>query len=97
MFGHSYGSLVILETARRTEVFSQVAGYEPGLSVDGWIPVDWMPRYRELLAAGDTRGAFACMVRQMAAGSSPIAKMPQRYLRAILRRRRVEWAQRFRT
>ena len=85
VFGHSYGGLVVLETARRTEVFSQVAVYEPGVSVDGSIPVDWMPRYRDLLAAGDTRGAFACMVRQMAAGSSPIAKMPQWYLRAILR------------
>jgi pimeloyl-ACP methyl ester carboxylesterase len=85
VFGHSYGGLVVLETARHTEVFSQVAVYEPAVSVDGSIGVDRMPRYRELLAAGDTRGAFTCMVRQMAAGSSPIAKMPLWYLRAILR------------
>jgi len=85
VFGHSYGGLVVLETARHTEVFSQVAVYEPGVSVDGSIRVDWMPRYRELLAAGDTRGAFACMVGQMAAGPSPVAKMPLCYLRAILR------------
>ena len=85
VFGHSYGGLVVLETARRTEVFSQIAVYEPGVSVNGSIPVDWMPRYRELFAAGDTRGAFACMVRQMAAGSGPVAKVPLWYLRAILR------------
>jgi pimeloyl-ACP methyl ester carboxylesterase len=85
VFGHSYGGLVVLETARRTEVFSQVAVYEPGVSAGGSIPVDWMPRYRQLLAAGDTRGAFACMVRQMSAKSGPVAKLPLWYLRAILR------------
>ena len=85
VFGHSYGGLVVLETARRTEVFSQVAVYEPGVSAGGSIPVDWMPRYRQLLAAGDTRGAFACMVRQMSAESGPVAKLPLWYLRAILR------------
>lgn len=85
VFGHSYGGLVALETARRTEVFSRLAVYEPGVSVGGSIPVDWMPRYRELLAAGDTQGAFACMVRRMAAGPAPVARVPLWYLRAILR------------
>jgi pimeloyl-ACP methyl ester carboxylesterase len=85
VFGHSYGGLIALETARRTAVFPQVAVYEPGVSVDGSLRVGWMPRYRELLAAGDTRGAFASMVRQSGFAPSPIARMPLRYVRLILR------------
>lgn len=85
VFGHSYGGLVALETARRTGVFSRLAVYEPGVSVGGSIRTDWMPRYRELLAAGDTRGAFACMVRRIAAGPALVARVPLWYLRAILR------------
>jgi pimeloyl-ACP methyl ester carboxylesterase len=93
VFGHSFGGLVALETARRAAVFSQVAVYEPGVSVDGSLPVGWMPRYRELLAAGDTRGAFASMVRQSGFGPSALAKMPLWYLRLILRLviRRRQW------
>ncbi|MCW3063114.1 MAG: hypothetical protein JWN32_286 [Solirubrobacterales bacterium] len=85
VFGHSYGGLVALETVRRTACFSQVAVYEPGVSVDGSLQVGWMPRYRELLAAGDTRGAFASMVRQSGFAPSPIAKAPLWCVRLILR------------
>jgi pimeloyl-ACP methyl ester carboxylesterase len=85
VFGHSYGGFVALEAARRSQVFSMVAAYEPGVSVNGSIRVDWMPRYRELLAVGDTRGAFACFVRKSGMAPSPIAKMPLWYVRAILR------------
>ena len=93
VFGHSFGGLVALETARRTAVFSQVAVYEPGVSVDGSLPVGWMPRYRELLAAGDTRGAFASMVRQSGFAPSAVAKLPLWYVRLILRLviRRRQW------
>ncbi len=93
VFGHSFGGLVALETARRSAVFSQVAVYEPGVSVGGSVPVGWMPRYRELLAAGDTRGAFASMVRQSGGGPKALAKMPSWYLRLILRLviRRRQW------
>ena len=93
VFGHSYGGLVALEAARRTRVFSRVAVYEPAVSIHGSIPVDWMPRYRQLLAAGDTRGAFACMVRRMGFAPKPLSKMPLWYVKAILRvvMRGPEW------
>jgi pimeloyl-ACP methyl ester carboxylesterase len=84
LFGHSYGGLVALETARRPGVFSDVAVYEPGVSVAGSIAVEWVPRYRELLAAGDTRGAFAAMIRQSGRSPRPIAAMPLWYLRILL-------------
>jgi pimeloyl-ACP methyl ester carboxylesterase len=85
VFGHSYGGLVVLEMARRDGVFTQIAVYEPGVPVNGSIPVGWLPRYRQLLAAGDTRGAFACMVRQSGFAPKPLSVMPLWYTRAILR------------
>jgi len=85
VFGHSYGGLIALEAARRSAVFSQVAVYEPGVSVGGSLPVAWMHRYRELLVAGDTRGAFASMVRQSGFAPSAIEKMPLWCARLVLR------------
>jgi pimeloyl-ACP methyl ester carboxylesterase len=93
VFGHSYGGVVALELGRRSNVFSRIAVYEPGVSINGSIRVGWLPRYRENLAAGDTRGAFACMAR--GAGFAPgfLVKMPFWYARGILRLviRRREW------
>jgi pimeloyl-ACP methyl ester carboxylesterase len=93
VFGHSYGGLVALELARRTNVFSRIAVYEPGVSINGSIRVGWLPSYRERLVAGDTRGAFAYMAR--GAGFAPgfLAKMPFWSARAVLRLgiRQREW------
>jgi hypothetical protein len=76
---------VALETARRSTVFSRLAVYEPGVSVDGSIRVDWMPRYRELLATGDRRGAFAWMVRESAGAPATVRRLPLSWVRLILR------------
>ena len=51
IFGHSYGGLVALHAALRTEL-DRVIVYEPGVSVHGSLPWEWLPRYEELLAAG---------------------------------------------
>jgi pimeloyl-ACP methyl ester carboxylesterase len=85
VFGHSYGGLVALEAARRSSAFTDVVVYEPGVSIGGSIPMGWMARYGELLAAGDRRGAFAVMVRG-AGGAPPIVEhLPVWYLRLLLR------------
>jgi pimeloyl-ACP methyl ester carboxylesterase len=95
VFGHSYGGLVALEAARRGHVFSDVVVYEPGVSIAGSIPLAWMVRYRQLLAAGDRRGAFATMVK--GAGGAPVAleRMPLWYVELMLRRfiTEHEWRQ----
>jgi pimeloyl-ACP methyl ester carboxylesterase len=83
VFGHSYGGFVALEAARQTQVFSRVVVYEPGVCIGGSLPTGWMPRYRELLAAGRSRAAFACFARAHALW--PISAMPLWYLQAILR------------
>lgn len=85
IFGHSYGGFVALEAARRTTVFSQVAVYEPGVSIAGSISVAWVPRFRQLLGAGDRRGAFAVFVRGSGSAPGPVARLPLWYLRAVLR------------
>lgn len=85
VFGHSYGGLIALEAARRSTVFTDVVVYEPGVSVAGSIPMGWMPRYRELLAAGDRRGAFAAMVRHAGGAPPALERMPLWYVKLILR------------
>ena len=95
VFGHSYGGLVALETAVRSDTFEAMVLYEPGVSVAGSIPTAWMPPYRALLERGDTRGAFACFVRAFGAG--PVTKLPRWYLRAVLRCviRKRRWEERY--
>lgn len=83
VFGHSYGGMVALETAKRANPFERIAVYDPAISVNGSISFKWIPQYRRLLAAGDTRGAFACYVQQL--GPTPVRRMPLWYLRIVLR------------
>ena len=85
MFGHSFGGLVVLETAARTGLPAPLAVYEPGMSLDGSLPVSWLPGYRERLARGDTRGAFAHFVRGSGHAPAVVTRMPGWYLRAVLR------------
>ncbi len=84
-FGHSYGGLVALEAARRSAVFTDVVVYEPAVSVAGSIPLGWMPRYRDLLAAGDRRGAFAAMVREAGGAPPALERAPLWYVKLMLR------------
>ncbi len=93
VFGHSYGGLVALQTARRTAVFRQIAVYEPAVALDGSPPPAWLDPYRELLAHGDTRGAFATMVKHAGFAPRTLAAMPLAGVRLVLRAgiRGLEW------
>jgi pimeloyl-ACP methyl ester carboxylesterase len=85
VFGHSYGGLIALEAARRSPVFSDVVVYEPGVSIAGSIPLAWMSRYRERLAAGDRRGAFAAMAAGAGGAPAVLERMPLWYVKLMLR------------
>ncbi len=85
MFGHSYGGLIALQCASRSDAFQQVAVYEPAVSVNGSIPTGWTDRYQQLLAEGDRRGAFAYFVQQSGQAPGPVARLPLWYLRTIMR------------
>jgi pimeloyl-ACP methyl ester carboxylesterase len=56
--GHSFGGLVALEAARANPNLRKLAVYEPGVSIDGSIPMSWLPRYEEYLSQGKQLDAF---------------------------------------
>jgi pimeloyl-ACP methyl ester carboxylesterase len=58
LVGHSFGGLVALEVARNNPSLTKLAVYEPGVSIDGSIPMDWMPGYEKKLAEKKNLDAF---------------------------------------
>ncbi len=85
VFGHSFGGLVALETARRREVFDLLYAYEPGVPIGGRFDFGWLDGYERLLERGDRRGAFAWMVKGAGFAPGALAIMPLWYVRAVLR------------
>ncbi|MBG0822614.1 alpha/beta hydrolase [Planomonospora sp. ID91781] len=83
-FGHSYGGLVVLETARSSRVLDRIAVYEPGVPCLP-VPTAWMDPYRERLAAGDPHGAFVHFIRGSGGAPAFVSRMPYWYLRLALR------------
>jgi pimeloyl-ACP methyl ester carboxylesterase len=83
IFGHSFGGLVALRAACGNPAFDAVAVYEPGVSVGGSIPVDWIDRARREISQGAGHEAFITFVR----GVNPdqTGRIPRRLLRIILR------------
>ncbi|MGH3209728.1 MAG: alpha/beta fold hydrolase [Trebonia sp.] len=84
IFGHSFGGLVALRAARGAAAYDAVAVYEPGVSADGSIPVDWIDRARREVAAGADLESFITFVR----GVNPdqTGRLPRWLLRLIVRR-----------
>jgi pimeloyl-ACP methyl ester carboxylesterase len=56
--GHSYGGLVALEAARNNRSIRRIAVYEPGVSIAGSIPMDWMQQYEKYLSRKQYLDAF---------------------------------------
>jgi pimeloyl-ACP methyl ester carboxylesterase len=57
LVGHSYGGLVALEVARNS-AFTKIAVYEPGVSINGSMPVNWISGYENKLADKKDIDAF---------------------------------------
>ena len=68
LVGHSFGGLVALEVARNNPSLTKIAVYEPGVSIDGSIPMDWMPGYEKKLAGKNDVDAFV----EFMIGSGPL-------------------------
>ncbi|TQS29369.1 alpha/beta fold hydrolase [Microbispora sp. KK1-11] len=83
-FGHSYGGLVVLETARSFPLFDRIAVYEPGVPCSP-IPTAWMAPFRERLAAGDHYGAFIHFIQGSGGAPDFMTKLPHWYLRMVFR------------
>lgn len=58
LVGHSFGGVVALEVARSNPSFAKIAVYEPGVSIEGSIPMGWIPGYQQKLAAHKELDAF---------------------------------------
>ena len=84
-FGHSFGGLVSLETARQHPIFDELHLYEPGVSIAGSLDPAWLDGYEHLLQRDDRRGAFAWMVKNSGFAPRALAAMPLWYVKAVLR------------
>jgi len=85
VFGHSFGGLVALETARRHDTFAEVFVYDPGIPLRGRFETGWFDGYRRLLGQGDRRGAFAWMTKHSGFAPWPARRLPLWCLRLVLR------------
>jgi pimeloyl-ACP methyl ester carboxylesterase len=84
-FGHSFGGLVVLETALHDPVFDELYLYEPGVSIAGGLDPAWLDGYEHLLRRGDRRGAFAWMVKNAGFAPRAVAAMPPWCVKGVLR------------
>jgi pimeloyl-ACP methyl ester carboxylesterase len=84
IFGHSFGGLVVLRAVRGSGLFDAVAVYEPGVSLDGSMPLGWIDRARREVSAGRDFEAFVTYAR----GMSPrrTGRVPRWLVRVMLRR-----------
>ena len=85
VFGHSFGGLIALETARRQQLFGQVFVYDPGVPIRGALHSGWMDDYQRRLQSGDRRGAFASMVKGAGFAPAGLTIMPVWCVRLVLR------------
>jgi len=83
LVGHSYGGLVALEVARNNTVFSRVAVYEPGVSIEGSMPVHWMAGYEKKLA--EKRKLDALVEFTLADAPARLAKLPPWLMKLLIR------------
>jgi pimeloyl-ACP methyl ester carboxylesterase len=82
IFGLSAGALVALGTALVTPVLDRVAVYVPPLSVDGSVPMDWVPRFDREIAAGKSAAALATTLKGL--GVEPVFGRIPRFVLAPL-------------
>jgi pimeloyl-ACP methyl ester carboxylesterase len=82
VFGHSFGGFLTLEAALAGSAFERIALYEPGVSIDGSIPIGWADLCRRQLDAGKPAEAFLTFVQGINPETS--GKAPRWLLRLIL-------------
>lgn len=83
LVGHSYGGLIALEVAQNNNTFTKLALYEPGVSIDGSMPVYWMPGYEKKLA--ENRNLDALVEFTLADAPARLAKLPAWLMKLMLR------------
>jgi pimeloyl-ACP methyl ester carboxylesterase len=82
LVGHSFGGLLALEVARNNPSLTKIAVYEPGVSIGGSIPMDWIAGYEKKLAEKKYLDAFVEFIR--GTGPEHIRKIPGWYIKLLL-------------
>jgi pimeloyl-ACP methyl ester carboxylesterase len=80
--GHSYGGLIVLEAARQNSTVAALSLYEPTVSVEGAIDLDWLPSYQEKLARHRNLDAFVEF--SVGAGPAFARRMPRSLMKLLL-------------
>lgn len=83
LVGHSYGGLIALEVGRNNHTFIKIAVYEPGISIDGSMPVYWMEGYEQKLL--ENRNLDALVEFTLADAPARLAKLPAWVMKLMLR------------
>ncbi len=82
IFGHSYGGLIAFEAVRGNTALRKIAVYEPGISIDHSIPIEWASAYQAHLNAGKPLDAFIDFVQGL--GPDSMKWVPKWWLRLIM-------------
>jgi pimeloyl-ACP methyl ester carboxylesterase len=82
IFGLSSGALITLRTALVTPALDRIVLYEPPLSVDGSVPMDWEPRFDREIAAGKLASALVTVLKGF--GTEPVFDRIPRFVLAPL-------------
>ena len=83
LVGHSYGGLIALEVGRSNSTFNKIAVYEPGVSIDGSMPIYWVPGYVKKLS--EKRNFDAFIEFALADAPAHMAKIPPWLMKWLMR------------
>lgn len=75
LFGHSFGGLVALRVALAYKKLEKLAVYEPALSIDGSITIDWLPDFERALRAADYVAAETIFLKGMGGSTMPAEQL----------------------
>jgi pimeloyl-ACP methyl ester carboxylesterase len=84
IFGLSSGAIIALRTSLAMSNLRSVALYEPSLSVNGSIPVSWLPRYEREIAQGKITQALVTVFKGLPVGPPLFARSPRFVLAPVL-------------
>ena len=93
LFGHSYGGFISLNTALEYPL-AKLAVYEAPVSVDGSVPVAWLPRFEKELREEAYIEAFVTFMKGLKMGGA-VSKLPRVVLTKIfgLMSQKPEWGE----
>jgi pimeloyl-ACP methyl ester carboxylesterase len=89
LFGLSTGGLIALQAALTLPAIHKVAIYEPGLSINGSTPLDWVARYDKEMAQGKVAAALITGMKGPKMGP-PVFNFIPRWLLVQLTNRMLE-------